>query len=214
MNKHIKLLTDIAIAAAVMLVLTVALLPATAQEPDSEITKESQSSPEEPQEPQEPQDVLTSSSTTTTEPEKNSQTSETTTAEPTAENTSTTTPPPTVQTTEAPKPSWTEQPASGVMYVNTDGISSVEVAQIGSKKMKQYSLNDAVTVVAFTDTDYYKLEDGTFIHADFLSSSEIVITAEGESEPPAAETEDTEDNEETSDSKETADGDVAASDQE
>lgn len=191
MNKHIRALTDIVFAAAVILVLAVALLPASAQEPAGEITEESLSSPS----PDEPQDVVTSS-TTTTEPEKNSQTSETTTAEPTAENTSTTTAPPTVQAIETPKPSWTEQPASGVMYVNTDGISSVEVAQIGSKKMKRYSLNDMVTVVAFTDTDYYKLEDGTFIHADFLSTSEIVITAESETEPPVSETEGTGEGEE------------------
>lgn len=184
MNKHIRALTDIVFAAAVILVLAVALLPASAQEPAGEITEESLSSPS----PDEPQDVVTST-TTTTEPAKTSQTSETTTAEPTAENTSTTAAPPTVQAIETPKPSWTEQPASGVMYVNTDGISSVEVAQIGSKKMKRYSLNDAVTVVAFTDTDYYKLEDGTFIHADFLSTSEIVITAESGSEPPVSDTE-------------------------
>ena len=181
MNSHIKLLTDIAIAAAITLTLTVALLPAAAQEPTGEIAEESQSSTEEPP----------LSSETTAEPAKTSQTaqtSETTAAETTTENTATTTAaataPPVTHSTQTQGPSWTEQPASGVMYVNTDGISSVEVAQIGSKKMKRYSLNDAVTVVAFTNTDYYKLEDGTFIHADFLSYSETVTTAEGETLPP------------------------------
>lgn len=207
MKKHTRMLTDIAVAAAVMLVVAVALLPAAAQESVSEAANESQSSSEEPK------DSVTSSTTTTTsKPEEIAQTSETTTAGSSPDNTTTTTPL-TIQTTEAPKPSWTEQPASGVMYVNTDGIYSLEVAQIGSKKMKQYSLNDAVTVVAYTNTNYYKLEGGTFIHSDFLSTSEIVITAGDESEPPASEseepqeTEEAEQTEETEDSEEVSDSD-------
>ena len=183
MKKHIRMLTDIAAFLAVVLMLTVALLPAAAVDTDDRVSEESQSTSE-PQETPAPE--------TTTEPAKTSQTSQTTTAETTTEDTtsSTTAPPTTAQTAAPTGPSWTEQPASGVMYVNTDGISSVEVAQIGSKKIKQYSLNDAVTVVAITNTDYYKLEDGTFIHADFLSTSETVITAEEETTPPDTVTED------------------------
>lgn len=198
MKKHTRMLTDIAVAAAVMLVVAVALLPAAAQEPVSEAANESQSSSEEPKD-----SVASSTTTTTAKPEEIAQTSETTTAGSSPDSTTTT--PLTIQTTEAPKPSWTEQPASGVMYVNTDGIYSLEVAQIGSKKMKQYSLNDAVTVVAYTNTNYYKLEGGTFIHSDFLSTSEIVITAGDESDPPASESEEPQDTEEAEQTEETED---------
>lgn len=56
-----------------------------------------------------------------------------------------------------------------VMYVNKAGISSREKPIQGSTKKTKYSLNQSVTVTAETDTDYYKLEDGTFIHKDYLS---------------------------------------------
>lgn len=75
-------------------------------------------------------------------------------------------------------PKWTETAASGQLYVNTEGIYARIYAIQGSEKVKQYSLNDLVTVVAKTDTDYYKLEDGTFIHQDYLSKEETVIKTE------------------------------------
>ena len=36
-------------------------------------------------------------------------------------------------------------------------------------------MNDKVTVTAKTNTGYYKLSDGSFIHGDYLSDSKIVI---------------------------------------
>ena len=36
-------------------------------------------------------------------------------------------------------------------------------------------MNDKVTVTAKTDTGYFKLSDGSFIHSDYLSDSKIVI---------------------------------------
>ena len=199
MKKQLKTLTDIAAVAAVTLVLALALLPAEAEELSSEVTEESKSTPEESNDPV---TVDPASQTTTNPPLEAIVVTETTTGEtqPTttpAPATTTTTQPPQTTTQPPQQPTWTEQETSGVKYVNTDGISSVEVAQIGSKKMKQYSLNDAVTVVAITDTDYYKLEDGTFIHADFLSDSQIVITTtEEETQPPDTEA-DTEAEEDT-----------------
>lgn len=71
-------------------------------------------------------------------------------------------------------PQWTETEISGERYVNTDFIYSRIKAIQGSEKVKQYRLNDKVTVVAQTDTDYYKLIDGTFIHKDYLSKDEII----------------------------------------
>ncbi len=41
--------------------------------------------------------------------------------------------------------------------------------------MKQYNLNDAVSVTAVTNTGYYKLSDGSFIHADYLCKDKVVV---------------------------------------
>lgn len=70
---------------------------------------------------------------------------------------------------------WTETEISGEYYVNTDNIYSRISAIQGSDTVKQYGINDKVTVTAKTDTDYFKLEDGTFIHSDYLSEEEIKI---------------------------------------
>ena len=190
MKKQIRMLTDIAALAAVTLVLTVALLPAGLTEAEglsSETAEDAQGTEEDKN------DLLTfgSDSQTETTPAE-LQTSETTSQTTPAETTKppvtqTTTAAPTQTTTQTSSQSqsaWTEKETSGVMYVNTDGIYSREVAVIGSAKVKQYGLNDAVTVVAVTDTDYYKLEDGSFIHADYLSSSETVITTTQQTQAP------------------------------
>ena len=84
---------------------------------------------------------------------------------------------PATETTEKNEPKWTETALSGELYVNTDYIFSRINAIQGSEKVKQYRLNDKVTVVAKTDTDYYKLSDGTFIHGDYLSEDETAVTA-------------------------------------
>lgn len=86
----------------------------------------------------------------------------------------TTTEPENVTTTTIPLdengvPKWSETPASGQFYVNTDGIFARIYAIQGSTTVKEYRLNDLVTVVAKTDTDYYRLDNGTFIHADYLT---------------------------------------------
>ena len=220
MNRRIKTLTDIAAVIAVTLVLALALLPMGAEEQSSEKSEEITTTPEEINKPI----TNDSSSQSTAEPveaiEVTTTTEETTTTTE-SQPAASTTAPPQITTTQAAaqaQPSWTEQPASGVKYVNTDGISSVEVAQIGSLKIKRYSLNDAVTVVAITDTDYYKLEDGTFIHADFLSDSETIVTADEETQPPVSETEpenETEPEPETETETETEmDVDVAVDDEE
>lgn len=75
---------------------------------------------------------------------------------------------------------WTETAADGERYLNTDGIYSRIYAIQDSDAVKQYSLNDKVTVVAKTDTDYFKLEDGTFIHSDYLSENEVILWTESE----------------------------------
>lgn len=101
-----------------------------------------------------------------------------------AETTTTTTkavttakPKPATTTTAAttkPAPEWTETKASGTKYVNTDCYSRKK-AVLGADTVKLYSVNDKVTVTAKTNTGYYKLSDGSFIHSDYLSDSKIVI---------------------------------------
>ena len=97
----------------------------------------------------------------------------------------------TVATTK-PVPEWTESKASGTKYVNTDCYSRKK-AVLGAETVKLYSVNDKVTVTAKTDTGYFKLSDGSFIHGDYLSDSKIVIqttttTKKAEAPKPATTT--------------------------
>lgn len=80
----------------------------------------------------------------------------------------------TTAATTKPAPEWTETKTSGTKYVNTDCYSRKK-AVLGADTVKLYSVNDKVTVTAKTDTGYYKLSDGSFIHSDYLSDSKIVI---------------------------------------
>ena len=78
----------------------------------------------------------------------------------------------TTATTTKPAPEWTESKASGTKYVNTDCYSRKK-AVLGAETVKLYSVNDKVTVIAKTDTGYFKLSDGSFIHGDYLSDSKV-----------------------------------------
>lgn len=110
---------------------------------------------------------------TTTKPQetKIAETTTTTTATATAKPKPATT---TTAATTKPAPEWTESKASGTKYVNTDCYSRKK-AVLGAETVKLYSVNDKVTVTAKTDTGYFKLSDGSFIHGDYLSDSKIVI---------------------------------------
>lgn len=72
------------------------------------------------------------------------------------------------------EPTWTETAESGTYYINTACNSRAKAIQ-GSDVVKQYKLNDTVTVIAKTDTGYYKLADGEFIHGDYLSDSKVTV---------------------------------------
>ena len=122
---------------------------------------------------------------------------ETKIAETTTTTTATTTakPKPATTTTAAttkPAPEWIESKASGTKYVNTDCYSRKK-AVLGAETVKLYSVNDKVTVTAKTDTGYFKLSDGSFIHGDYLSDSKTVIqttttTKKAETPKPATTT--------------------------
>lgn len=82
----------------------------------------------------------------------------------------------TTAATTKPAPEWTETKESGTKYVNTDCYSRKK-AVLGADTVKLYSVNDKVTVTAKTDTGYFKLSDGSFIHSDYLSDSKVTQTA-------------------------------------
>lgn len=65
---------------------------------------------------------------------------------------------------------WTENAVSGTMYVNQSCYSRTR-AIMGSDTVRGYSYGDVVTVVAVTDTGYYKLDNGEYIHGDYLSEN-------------------------------------------
>lgn len=103
---------------------------------------------------------------------------ETKKVETTAAATAVTTAKPATTTTVAttkPTPEWTESKASGTKYVNTDCYSRKK-AVLGAETVKLYSVNDKVTVTAKTDTGYFKLSDGSFIHGDYLSDNKVAQT--------------------------------------
>lgn len=114
--------------------------------------------------------AITAETTTKPQETKSAETTTTTTKAVTTAKPATTT---TVATTK-PAPEWTETKASGTKYVNTDCYSRKK-AVLGADTVKLYSVNDKVTVTAKTNTGYYKLSDGSFIHGDYLSDSKIVI---------------------------------------
>lgn len=128
---------------------------------------------------------------TTTKPaETTIKPAETTTKKPEA----TSAPEITTASTTKPAPEWTETKVSGTKYVNTDCYSRKK-AVLGAETVKLYSVNDKVKVIAKTNTGYFKLDTGAFIHGDYLSDSKIVIqttvattTKKQEAPKPAATT--------------------------
>lgn len=109
----------------------------------------------------------------TTKPQETKK-AETTAAATAAVTTAKPKPTTTVATTK-PAPEWTETKANGTKYVNTDCYSRKK-AVLGADTVKLYSVNDKVTVIAKTDTGYFKLSDGSFIHSDYLSDNKVAQT--------------------------------------
>ena len=112
-----------------------------------------------------PAETTTKPAETTTKP------AETTTKKPEATSAPETT---TTTSTTKPAPEWTETKVSGTKYVNTDCYSRKK-AVLGADTVKLYSVNDKVKVIAKTNTGYFKLDTGAYIHSDYLSDSKIVI---------------------------------------
>lgn len=82
---------------------------------------------------------------------------------------------------------WSETEMTAVMYI-TENCYSRERAIIGSTPISQHYVGDSVEVVAITDTGYYKLATGGFIHSDYVSERKpVVTTAPPATEPPVTE---------------------------
>lgn len=79
-----------------------------------------------------------------------------------------------VTTTTKPAPEWTEEKVSATKYVNTDCYSRKK-AVLGAETVKLYNVNDKVKVVAKTNTGYFKLDTGAFIHGDYLSDNKVTV---------------------------------------
>lgn len=117
--------------------------------------------------------VVTSTTTSATTTAK--ATSVTTTAK-TTQTTAATTKATTPATTAAPKPAWAEKKCSGTMYINISSCSARKEGLQGSEVVSYKYYGDAVEVIALTDTGYYKLDDGTYIHGDYLSETKPAVT--------------------------------------
>lgn len=80
----------------------------------------------------------------------------------------------TMATTTKPAPEWTEEKVSATKYINTDCYSRKK-AVLGAETVKLYDINDKVKVVAKTNTGYFKLDTGAFIHGDYLSDNKVTV---------------------------------------
>lgn len=116
--------------------------------------------------------VTTDVETTTTPKSTTTPKATTTATSKTTKATSKTTP----ATTAAPKPAWTEQKCSGTMYINISSCSARKEGLQGSEVVSYKYYGDAVKVTAITDTGYYKLDDGTYVHSDYLSKTKPAET--------------------------------------
>lgn len=119
----------------------------------------------------EAQETTVATSTTTTVKAA----SITTTAK-TTQTTAATTKATTPATTAAPKPAWTEKKCSGTMYINISSCSARKEGLQGAEVVSYKYYGDAVNIAALTDTGYYKLDDGTYIHSDYLSKTKPAET--------------------------------------
>lgn len=125
-------------------------------------------------------EVTTTEETTTEATTTEATTTEATTVSAEAEETTTAASETEASETTTAKPTeWSETEISETLYVTSKCYSRVK-AVVGSDSVKQYTVGTEVNIVAATDTGYYKLADGTFIHSDYLSDQKPAATAKVE----------------------------------
>ena len=74
------------------------------------------------------------------------------------------------------------------MYIKTASCSARKEGLQGSKVVSFKHYGDAVNVTAITDTGYYKLDDGTYIHSDYLTDTKPVETTTAATSAPTPST--------------------------
>lgn len=77
-----------------------------------------------------------------------------------------------VTTTTTKGPEWTEEKVSGTKYIS-EVCYSRKKAIIGAETLNLYQIGDSVKVTAKTNTGYFKLDNGEFIHGDYLSDTKV-----------------------------------------
>ena len=116
----------------------------------------------------------TSAVTTTAKPASQTTVTTTTTKKQETNKPVETTTTTTTATTTKPAPEWTEEKVSATKYINTDCYSRKK-AVLGAETVKIYNVNDKVKVVAKTNTGYFKLDTGAFVHGDYLSDNKVTV---------------------------------------
>lgn len=118
------------------------------------------------------EETTTTTETTTSEETTAEETTESETETTTASETTSATASATAATaTAASSREWNETEISETLYIKTSCYSRTR-AIVGSESVKKYSPGTRIEVVAATDTGYYKLADGTFIHSDYVTDEE------------------------------------------
>lgn len=132
--------------------------------------------------------ATTKAATAATTPETTPETTKATTPAVSAETTPQTTKTTAPATTAAPKPAWTEEKRSGTMYINTTSCAARKEGLQGSKIVSYKHYGEAVNVTAITDTGYYKLDDGSYVHSDYLTDTKPVETTTAATSAPTPST--------------------------
>lgn len=83
----------------------------------------------------------------------------------------------TVTDDQNPQEQWSEHIFDNpiTFYINQNSVKSRSKPIQGSSVVKTYSLNNKVSVLAETDTDYYKLDDGSYVHFDYLNRNPVEV---------------------------------------
>ncbi len=150
----------------------------------SELTQMTVAETEEPTVPE----VTTAEETTASESETEAETTTVSESETEAETTTvseTTKAEETTATTKAAA-EWNETEISETLYVVSNCYSRKK-AIVGSESVKQYKAGTEINIVAATDTGYYKLADGTFIHSDYVSDQKPAATTAAATKKPTTE---------------------------
>ena len=95
-------------------------------------------------------------------------------------------------TTEA-APAWVDEPMDNTTMYATTACYVRKDAVVGSDALYVVTAGKAVTIVGKTDTGYYKLADGGYIHSDYLSTQKpveevVTTTAPVQTEEPTTTT--------------------------